>query len=101
MRSLLECARPNTPNRKRPWLRRRTPKRLRWVDPARWSLGVNEKPWVACGGVEQLSAAEAHREIAPSSIDVELKLGLGKAEATGWGCDLSRDYVRVNANYRT
>jgi glutamate N-acetyltransferase/amino-acid N-acetyltransferase len=32
---------------------------------------------------------------------VELRLGLGQAQATGWGCDLSRDYVRINANYRT
>jgi len=28
-------------------------------------------------------------------------LGVGEAQATGWGCDLSRDYVRINANYRT
>ena len=71
------------------------------LDPQRWSLEVNGKAWVARGGVELLSEAEAHRELEPSSIGVELKLGLGEAEATGWGCDLSRDYVRINANYRT
>jgi glutamate N-acetyltransferase / amino-acid N-acetyltransferase len=71
------------------------------LDPSRWSLDVNGKAWVARGGSELLSEAEAHRELEPSSIAVELKLGLGEAEATGWGCDLSRDYVRINANYRT
>ena len=30
-----------------------------------------------------------------------LDLGIGTASATGWGCDLSRDYVRINAHYRT
>ncbi|MCL5258738.1 MAG: bifunctional ornithine acetyltransferase/N-acetylglutamate synthase [Firmicutes bacterium] len=32
---------------------------------------------------------------------VQLDLGCGPADATGWGCDLSRDYVRINASYRT
>ena len=30
-----------------------------------------------------------------------LDLALGSASATAWGCDLSRDYVRINASYRT
>ena len=71
------------------------------LDPQRWALDVNGRAWVDCGGIELLSEAEAHRELEPSSIAVELKLGLGDAEATGWGCDLSRDYVRINASYRT
>ena len=71
------------------------------LDPARWSLEINGKGWVDCGGIELLSEAEAHRELESSSIAIEVKLGLGEVEATGWGCDLSRDYVRINANYRT
>jgi len=70
------------------------------IEPARWSLEINGKPWVA-GGVELLSEAEGHRELEKSDVSVEFRLGLGAAEATGWGCDLSRDYVRINANYRT
>jgi glutamate N-acetyltransferase/amino-acid N-acetyltransferase len=35
------------------------------------------------------------------SLLVRLDLGTGGAEATGWGCDLSKDYVRINASYRT
>ncbi|MGA7246376.1 MAG: bifunctional glutamate N-acetyltransferase/amino-acid acetyltransferase ArgJ, partial [Candidatus Cybelea sp.] len=70
------------------------------LDPLRWSLEVNAKPWVDCG-VELLSEAEGHRELESSNVAVELKLGLGEAQAIGWGCDLSRDYVRINANYRT
>ncbi|MFZ1018686.1 MAG: bifunctional ornithine acetyltransferase/N-acetylglutamate synthase, partial [Candidatus Cybelea sp.] len=59
------------------------------------------KAWVGEGAIELLSEAEAHRELEPSAIGVELRLGIGDAEATGWGCDLSRDYVRINASYRT
>ena len=25
----------------------------------------------------------------------------GSAEATAWGCDLTYDYVKINADYRT
>jgi glutamate N-acetyltransferase/amino-acid N-acetyltransferase len=71
------------------------------LDPQRWSLFANGKPWVGAGGIELLSEAEAHRELEPETVLVELRLGLGQAQATGWGCDLSRDYVRINANYRT
>jgi glutamate N-acetyltransferase / amino-acid N-acetyltransferase len=71
------------------------------IDPEGWTLDLNGKPWVARGGIELLSEIEAHRELEPSSVAVELKLGMGEAQATGWGCDLSRDYVRINANYRT
>jgi glutamate N-acetyltransferase / amino-acid N-acetyltransferase len=70
------------------------------MDSERWSLGINGKAWVE-RGIELLSEAEAHRELEPANVSVELKLGLGEAEATGWGCDLSRDYVRINASYRT
>jgi glutamate N-acetyltransferase/amino-acid N-acetyltransferase len=71
------------------------------LDPRSWSLFANGKPWVGVGAIELLSEAEAHRELEPETVLVELRLGLGEAQATGWGCDLSRDYVRINANYRT
>ncbi|MFF7163724.1 bifunctional glutamate N-acetyltransferase/amino-acid acetyltransferase ArgJ [Streptomyces sp. NPDC008086] len=34
-------------------------------------------------------------------VDIVITLGLGSAEATVYGCDLSADYVRVNADYTT
>ncbi len=48
-----------------------------------------------------LSEAEAHRELETTAIHVRLELAMGEATATAWGCDLSRDYVRINAHYRT
>ena len=71
------------------------------LDPTRWSLLLNEKEWVAQGAIESLSEAQAHAELEQHEIVVELRLGIGEAHATAWGCDLSRDYVRINASYRT
>jgi len=69
------------------------------LDPNSWSLLLNGKMWVEPGAIEVLS--EAHRELELTDIIVELRLGLGEAHATAWGCDLSKDYVRINASYRT
>lgn len=71
------------------------------LDAASWSLQLNEKTWVDEGAIEVLSEAEAFKELELPEIVVELKLGIGDERATGWGCDLSRDYVRINASYRT
>ncbi|MDI3298689.1 MAG: bifunctional glutamate N-acetyltransferase/amino-acid acetyltransferase ArgJ [Bacillota bacterium] len=43
-------------------------------------------------------AAEAMRR---PEVRIELVLGDGPGGATAWGCDLSADYVRINAAYRT
>lgn len=34
-------------------------------------------------------------------VDIVITLGLGKAEATVYGCDLSAGYIRINADYTT
>ena len=32
---------------------------------------------------------------------IEIDLNQGNEKATAWGCDLTYDYVRINASYRT
>ncbi len=71
------------------------------IEPDLWTLHLNGKLWVDRGAIEILSEAEAHSEMEETSVRVQLELGLGEASATAWGCDLSRDYVRINAHYRT
>jgi glutamate N-acetyltransferase/amino-acid N-acetyltransferase len=34
-------------------------------------------------------------------IRVEIGMHQGEASATAWGCDLTYDYVKINADYRT
>jgi glutamate N-acetyltransferase/amino-acid N-acetyltransferase len=34
-------------------------------------------------------------------VNIRVDLGLGSASATAWGCDLTEDYVRINADYTT
>jgi glutamate N-acetyltransferase/amino-acid N-acetyltransferase len=34
-------------------------------------------------------------------VEIDVELGTGRAEATVYGCDLSAEYVRINADYTT
>ncbi|MBC7101952.1 MAG: bifunctional ornithine acetyltransferase/N-acetylglutamate synthase, partial [Parvibaculum sp.] len=34
-------------------------------------------------------------------IDIEVDVGVGKSSATVWTCDLTYDYIRINADYRS
>ena len=48
-------------------------------------------PWVA-----QTRAA-----MAPEEITIRINLGLGRADGVVWTSDLSYDYVKINAEYRS
>jgi len=39
--------------------------------------------------------------MANEEIVITLNLNLGEEQATAWGCDLTYDYVRINAEYTT
>jgi glutamate N-acetyltransferase/amino-acid N-acetyltransferase len=34
-------------------------------------------------------------------VNIELNINMGIASATAWGCDLSEEYVTINADYTT
>lgn len=45
--------------------------------------------------------AEASRQTAGPEVRIRMDLGNGEAEAVAWGCDLTEEYVRFNADYVT
>lgn len=45
--------------------------------------------------------SRAARALRAKEIELEVRLGAGRAEAQLWTCDLSYDYVRINAEYTT
>ncbi len=65
---------------------------------------------VRIGGIELFANGAPHDDLAPQAaeylrsadIDIEVDLGTGGgASARMWTCDLSAEYVRINAEYRT
>ncbi|MGI4855477.1 MAG: bifunctional glutamate N-acetyltransferase/amino-acid acetyltransferase ArgJ, partial [Janthinobacterium lividum] len=59
--------------------------------------------WVAKAGGRNPDYREAdgQRVMQQSEITVRVLLGRGDAQATIWTCDLSHDYVSINADYRS
>jgi glutamate N-acetyltransferase/amino-acid N-acetyltransferase len=47
------------------------------------------------------AAAEAARYLKHNDVTVDVNLGAGSESSTVWTCDLSAEYVRINAEYRT
>ncbi|MFZ6750977.1 bifunctional glutamate N-acetyltransferase/amino-acid acetyltransferase ArgJ [Undibacterium sp. Ren11W] len=45
--------------------------------------------------------ADGQRVMQQSEITIRVKLGRGEANTTVWTCDLSHDYVSINADYRS
>ena len=45
--------------------------------------------------------ADGQRVMKQSEITVRVALGRGEAVDTVWTCDLSYDYVKINADYRS
>jgi glutamate N-acetyltransferase/amino-acid N-acetyltransferase len=59
--------------------------------------------WVAKNGGRNpdYQEADGQRVMKQSEITVRVKLGRGNAASTVWTCDLSHDYVSINADYRS
>ena len=52
---------------------------------------------VACDYSEE----EATKILSDPEVTAFVDMHMGDAEATAWGCDLSYDYVKINADYRS
>lgn len=53
------------------------------------------------GRPTEFDPAQLSLALRSPEVSVAVYLGAGSASATGWGCDLSADYVRINADYHT
>jgi glutamate N-acetyltransferase/amino-acid N-acetyltransferase len=49
----------------------------------------------------RFDAADVSKSLDAKEVVVDLNCRLGKSSATVWTCDLSREYVTINADYHT
>lgn len=70
-------------------------------DPAKATLNLQGTTVFRSGQPLAFDAAAVSESLKAAEVKVELACRLGKADATVWTCDLSKDYVTINADYHT
>jgi glutamate N-acetyltransferase / amino-acid N-acetyltransferase len=72
------------------------------VDQDRASVWIGEHRVLDCGTPTPIDLSLVSRAMAEPELSIRIDLGAGgSAEATAWGCDLTEEYVRINADYTT
>lgn len=70
-------------------------------DLGKTQLWMGETLLFAEGSTVGVPEAEAAKAVSGESIRIRIDLGQGREGATAWGCDLTEEYVRFNADYVT
>ena len=71
------------------------------VDPDHTAVSMAGIPIYANGGGLPFDQDRAIEALGASDIDIDINLNIGEASATIYTCDLTYDYVRINAEYTT
>lgn len=71
------------------------------VELGKLSVWIGQHCAFKDGAATTLELNVISREMAAPDVQLRAHLGLGDFSATAWGCDLTEEYVRVNAHYTT
>ena len=71
------------------------------INPNKIDIGINGLKVFAHGMPLAFSEETALKLLQQKEVVIDINLGLGVVAGTAWGCDLSYDYVKINAAYRT
>jgi glutamate N-acetyltransferase/amino-acid N-acetyltransferase len=70
-------------------------------DPDKCTLTLQGRIVFRSGQPVEFDAALVSESLGAAEVKVDLACRLGSASATCWTCDLSKDYVTINADYHT
>ncbi|MBK9518987.1 MAG: bifunctional glutamate N-acetyltransferase/amino-acid acetyltransferase ArgJ [Anaeromyxobacter sp.] len=69
------------------------------IDPLRARVSMQGVVVFERGAPVELDLEALRAKLREARVDVLVELSEGEARATAWGCDLSYDYVKINADY--
>jgi glutamate N-acetyltransferase / amino-acid N-acetyltransferase len=64
-------------------------------------IRVNDLALCSAGMDAGFSEAEARQELDRKELTIHIDLHQGRFSAQIWTCDLTHDYITINASYRT
>ncbi len=70
-------------------------------DPERIDIYLGEQKMAQNGEGLRFDEELARQELQKDPVIIKVDLKAGDSQATAWGCDLTYDYIRINAAYRT
>lgn len=70
-------------------------------DPGRVDIFLGSLQMAANGMGLEFDEDRARQELHQDPVIIRVDMKAGQERATAWGCDLTYDYVRINAAYRT
>ncbi|MCP8966993.1 bifunctional glutamate N-acetyltransferase/amino-acid acetyltransferase ArgJ [Ectobacillus ponti] len=71
------------------------------MDPRKVDIAIGPITVLKQSEPQPFSEEEATRYLQGDTIVIHVNLNVGTASGMAWGCDLSYDYVKINACYRT
>jgi glutamate N-acetyltransferase/amino-acid N-acetyltransferase len=72
------------------------------LDPSKLSVAMGGVMIAENGGrVDRYDESLLTDHLHGTEILIEVDLGVGRSEGRVWTCDLTHDYIRINADYRT
>jgi glutamate N-acetyltransferase/amino-acid N-acetyltransferase len=71
------------------------------LDADKLELYIGDARLVKDGAPVDFEKDEVVRHLEGKEVLIKLDLHLGRGKATAWGCDLSEEYVKINAEYTT
>ncbi|MBI5879461.1 MAG: bifunctional glutamate N-acetyltransferase/amino-acid acetyltransferase ArgJ [Chloroflexi bacterium] len=71
------------------------------IEPSRVNLRFGPLAVLHAGTPLPFKEDEAIKILSDHDIEIDLDLGMGDASVTMWTCDLTHEYVSLNADYRT
>jgi glutamate N-acetyltransferase/amino-acid N-acetyltransferase len=69
------------------------------IEPDRTDAAINGHTVVQAGLRTAFDDDTVRAALGSDTVDIVINLGVGNAEATAWGCDLTAGYIEENASY--
>lgn len=70
-------------------------------DPTQTDIYIGDIPLMLAGTPQPFEKSQAQAALKGPLVYITLDLHSGEAEAVGWGCDLTEQYVVINSEYET
>ena len=70
-------------------------------DPDKVNIFIGDVQVAQNGMGLEFDEAKATETLKQKKVNILVKFNIGTEEATAWGCDLTYDYVSINADYRS